>query len=142
MKTLIFIFLCLLTGIAIFAQTTTPDVQTITLATIGEAFKQFISYINWLFVLIFMLSTWLINDTADATNFGLAFNWLNKIPKALRTLIIGFNVLILFAWTFGLHTKIEVFKLVLSLLISMVIYKFGINKIFNWISQRFGLKFE
>ncbi|MDD5358564.1 MAG: hypothetical protein PHX80_05415 [Candidatus Nanoarchaeia archaeon] len=101
-----------------------------------------ISLVNWLYILIFMLLAYLINDFTDATNVANWLTWLSKIPKAIRSLIIGLLLIIVFAWAFGLPSRFDVFRMLLSLLMAMVIYKFGIDKAFKWISTRFGLKFD
>jgi hypothetical protein len=88
-----------------------------------------------------MLVTWLLNDTSEATN-TLTVTWFTKIPKAVRALILGFVCILVFAWVNQTASREEVFKLLLSLLIAMVIFKFGIDKILRFISKCLGLKFE
>lgn len=144
MKSLIFCFLLLLcTGMVAFSQVPeTSEVEAFSIASITDAVKIFVSYINWVYVLVFMLVTWLINDSVDASNVVTWLNWLNNVPRALRSAIIGGFLIILFMWVFKFTGRVEIFKMLLSLLLAMVIFKFGINKIFSWLSNRLGFKFE
>ena len=122
-----------------------PDaspVEAFSINSISEAVKLFVSYINWVFVLVFMLATWLINDPTDATNAAKWLTWLSFISRSVRSLIVGLLLIILFVWVFKYTGRLEIFKMFLSLLLGMVIYKFGINKIFAWLSARLGFKFE
>lgn len=141
MKTLIFIILLMLISLSLFAQTV-PDADAFTISIIWDAFKEIISSANWQFIIVFMLTTWLINDTAEATNVGTWFNWLTKIPKIIRTLVIALLNIILFAWAFQIHGRIEIFYLIISTLLSMVAYKIGINRILRWASKKLGYKFD
>ncbi len=141
MKKLFLLIAVLLISIAIFPQGNT-SVDSFTFSTITEALKELISLLNWTYILVFMLATWLINDPTDAVNAADWLTWLSKIPKAIRSFIIGIILIVIFAWAFGLPSRFDVFRMLLSLLVAMVIYKFGIGRAFKWISTRFGLKFD
>jgi hypothetical protein len=140
MKTLTFIITLLLLCISpAFSQSQT--VESFSLLAISDSIKLLVSSVNWLFVIVFMLVTWLLNDTSEATN-TLTVTWFTKIPKAVRALILGFVCILVFAWVNQTASREEVFKLLLRLLIAMVIFKFGIDKILRFISKCLGLKFE
>ncbi len=130
-------------GIAVFSQDplSGQTVESFSLSIIIDSLKQLIVSVNWLFVIVFMLVTWLVNDTSEAINTN-SPNWFNKIPKVIRALFIGILGIILFAWSNQVQSRSEIFKLILSLLMAMVIFKFGINKILRYLSTRIGLKFE
>jgi len=143
MKRLLFFLSLVFVCFGLSAQTIAPtEIESFSIASITEAAKLFVSYINWVYVLVFMLATWLINDTADASNVGNWLAWFSKISRSARSLIVGVLLILLFAWAFNLTGRMEVFKMILSLILAMVIYKFGINKIFAWLSARLGFKFE
>lgn len=137
------ISLLLCFGIAVFSQDplSGQTVESFSLSIIIDSLKQLIVSVNWLFVIVFMLVTWLVNDTSEAINTN-SPNWFNKIPKVIRALFIGILGIIIFAWTNQVQSRSEIFKLILSLLMAMVIFKFGINKILRYLSTRIGLKFE
>lgn len=142
MKNLILIssflmFVC----VSAFSQTATQSIESFSLSIIFDSLKVLVSSVNWLFVIVFMLVTWLLNDTSEATNTS-TWNWFNKTPKAIRALFIGIIGIILFAYVYQVHSREEIFKLILSLLMAMVIYKFGIDRVLRYLSKRFGLKFE
>ena len=108
-----------------------------------KAIKAFIYFIYWLFVVVFILLAWLINDTAAAKNKLTWFSWFDKIPKTLRSLGIGLLLAALFYWGFGYSGRTEVMSLIFSVIVTMVIYKIGIDKVLKWISKRFfGINFE
>jgi len=102
-----------------------------------KAIKSFIYFINWLFVVVFILLAWLINDTAEAKNKATWFSWFDKIPKTLRSLAIGLLLAALFYWGFGYSSRTEVMSLIFSVIVTMVIYKIGVDKVLRWISKRF-----
>jgi hypothetical protein len=135
---LLFLFICSFT----FAQETTQTVDSFSIGIITDSVKHLISSVNWFFILVFMLVTWILNDTSEAVNTGSWFNWFAKIPKGLRALSIGLFGIVLFAWTFKITGRTEIFNLVLSLIMAMAVYKLGVDKIFRFISTRIGLKFE
>jgi hypothetical protein len=145
MKRSILFLSILFLSISLFAQIpvtpVTSEVEVFSIASITDAVKIFVSYINWVYVLVFMLATWLINDTADASNVSW-LNWFSKVPKAVRSVIIGLLLIVQFMYVFKFTGRLEIFKMILSLLLGMVIFKFGINKIFAWLSARLGFKFE
>lgn len=140
MKNLFISFIFIM--VYMLANAQTGQVDELTLNSFTEAVKLFASYVNWLFIFVFMLLSWLINDTADAVNAGKWLSFLSNIPRTVRAIFIGIFIIVVFMWVFELRARMDIFKMFLSLLLAMVIYKLGINKIFAWLSARLGLKFE
>lgn len=103
---------------------------------------EFLGMINWLFVVVFIIVAWLMNDTAEATNGASWFSWWAKIPKVLRTLIAGVLLMGAFVFLFDYRTKPEITEMLFGIVMSMVIYKIGLDKFLRWISQKLGVKFE
>jgi len=94
----------------------------------------FLGYINWLFLVVFIGVSWLTNDTAEATNFAGWFSWWAKIPKIIRTLIAGVVQMGVFYWLFDYNSKAEVRDMVFALFGGLLIYKFGLDKFLRWVS--------
>jgi hypothetical protein len=104
-------------------------------SNVKDGFLTFILFVNWLYMTVFILSAWLINDVSDAVNPSTKWmNWFNKIPKILRSIIIGIVWAIVFYWGFEYESRIEVMEMVFSMLLGMVLYRIGINKVLKWIS--------
>ena len=145
MKKFISILLLSMLSLVVFCQAVPAESapgDALLINNLFDAVKQILSYVNWVFLLIFIVVTWLINDVTDAENAALWLTWFSKIPKVIRVLVFGILQILFFAWAFKATDRLELFKLVLSLLFSMVAYKIGINKILKAISTRlFGLKF-
>ena len=141
MKTLLFLILSLVFSITIVAQEAIPDViKESFIDHIISGSTSFINMINWLFVVVFIIICWLINDISASEEKFKWLNWYAKIPKILRSLISGILLMTVFYWAFQYKTRIEVVEMLFSILFSMVIYKIGIDKVLNWVSQRLGLK--
>lgn len=134
----------LLLGITAIAQESTElalskDFQV----SFTEGAKLFLSFLNFIYIIVFILTAWLINDSIEATNKST--KWLDrfkKIPKVIRSLIVGILWGIFFYWGFKYNTRLDVVALVFSMLFAMALYKLGINRIFQFISTKWiGLKF-
>jgi len=98
----------------------------------------FLSLINWLYVVIFIVVTWLFNDLIEAKNTGTKLNWFNKIPKMLRSFIVGLVIAFIFYFTYtDENIRLNIFSLFISLISGMVIYKIGINNILAIVSEKF-----
>jgi len=101
---------------------------------IYSGFIEMLNYVDWLFVATFIISTWLINTYT--------FRVKNKsfvISKSYLILIWGLILSILFYILFrdeGVSGK-EYFKsMFFSIIFSMVSYKLGIDKFFNYIETK------
>jgi hypothetical protein len=145
MKTLALIFFIVmvtLTATIVSAQdvVTEVDPQQSVISSATEGFKTFLDRIDWIYLIIFVVAAWLINDFTDANNLSKWLDWLQKWPKALRTFLLGL-VLIPIVGYFNYSTvRDEYFNLLLSLVFGMVLYKMGLNYLFGIISSRvFGI---
>lgn len=101
-----------------------------------EGLRQFFEAANWVFIVCFMLLTWLFNSYTDSDKKAGWLTFLSKIPKAVRTLILGIVLAWIFAWLFDLKTKEQFSSLFFSIIIAMVIWKIGIDKMFKWLAQK------
>jgi hypothetical protein len=103
----------------------------------------FLGYVNWLYVVAFMLSAWIFNDTIDSANPGTRWaDFLKGFPKILRSLAVGILWILIFWWGFKYGSRGEVLALVFSMLLSSFLYQIGLNKVFRWVSSKLGFKFE
>jgi TRAP-type C4-dicarboxylate transport system permease large subunit len=113
------------------------------LAELWNGVQQFFALINWLFIVVFMLSAWIANDTIDSTNTHTRWaDFLKTVPKILRSLALGIVWIVVFAWGFRFTNRTEIMAMIFSLVLSSFLYQVGINKVFRWISSKLGLKFE
>jgi hypothetical protein len=117
---------------------TTPlvggEVDQTIMDKIKAGVMDFLKYVNWLFLVVFIGLSWLINDTAEATNVAGWFSWWAKIPKIIRTLIAGIVQIGVFYFLFQYNSIAEVRDMVFALFAGMLIYKFGIDKFLRWVS--------
>lgn len=118
-----------------------PDIQQSFFESLQIGFQLFLGMINWLYVVVFIIVSWLVNDATEAENKFEWLAWYSKVPKVLRSLFSGLILMAVFYWAFSYSTRIEVVNMLFSLLLSMVLYKFGIDRILRFISERVGLKF-
>lgn len=144
MKTIkwIFMILCVFIVSSMIAQESVipSDPQQSMISAAAEGFKTFLARIDWIYLIIFVVIAWLVNDFADAANLGKWLNWLQKWPKALRTFALGVILIPIVAYFNYSTVRDEYFNLVISLVFGMVLYKMGLNYIFEIISSRvFGI---
>ena len=92
--------------------------------------------INWVFVPVFIVIMWLLNEGADSTTNFKWLNWLQKIPKGWRVFIGGILLAIPFAWVYNLTSKTEIASLLYSVLVGMIAWKLGIENIFQWFKDK------
>lgn len=143
MKTLLtFIVILFSMGFCMAIDNLPPDIKQSLFDNLQVGLQSFLGMINWLYVIVFIIISWLINDATDAENKFMWLSWYGKIPKVLRSLVFGILLIGIFYWAFNYTTRIEVINMLFSLLASMILYKFGIDKILRFISERLGLKFE
>ena len=106
-----------------------------------DAFLQFTDHINWLYCLVFIVSTWLFMSFMKAGNTAFWMNKMKKIPTAIWVITIGITWACIFAWVFKFNTRMEAFNMILSLMISMVVYKIGIEQFLKWVGKKLGFQF-
>jgi hypothetical protein len=104
--------------------------------------NDFTHYLNPLFMVVLVLSMWLLNDSIDSTSFMKNFSRFSKIPRMIRSVIPSVVWGIIFYWVFRFNNRIEVFDLILSTLAALVAYELGICKVLRSISVKiFKMKF-
>ena len=123
MKKFEFILLMLLFAGFCFADTTnvietkfteTTEIPEIVKEEIANSFWQavieVIHFVNWIYLIIFILSTWLLNDLFDSKNKKTAkvkfLNFISKKQrKSIRALIVGIFLVLVFYWAIEYTTK-------------------------------------
>lgn len=102
---------------------------------ITDAGTTFLHSVNWLFVAVFTLLTWLLNEGADHPTSFKWLNWLQNISKPVRALIFGLLLAIPFAWLYDCKTKEDISGLIYAIFIGMAVWKMGIDKVVNWVKE-------
>lgn len=103
------------------------------LTKIWEAIKIFADSIDWFFVLIFMVITWLTLEGVSA----LFTKWkLNKAAITIFVLILGFLLASLYSVVYEINDKVGMAELFYSVIAGMVIYKIGVDKLFELIKNK------
>lgn len=103
--------------------------------------KLFFDNVDWLFMVVFMLSTSLINFGVEHPSKFQWLNWLqNTISQTLFVFIWGCLLAAGYSYLEGVKTKPEIAGLIYSILLGMVIWKLGINKIEDYLKSKFGIK--
>lgn len=113
--------------------------ETTFISQILSGITQFFQSVNWLFVIVFIVVSWLLNEGTESESSFRWLNWLKKIPKAWRTFMGGLILAVLFAFLYDIRSKIDFASLIYSLLVSMVIWKLGINTFFTWFKSKIWL---
>jgi len=125
------------------ASTTQENFNSGIVQSIYQSVQTFLKYLNFTFIITFILAAWIINDSIDAENFANNAAFLNKIPRVIRSFFIGLGIAAIFIWGFQYSKRIEVMSLFFSILVSMVIYQIGIKNFLRFISERIlKLKFN
>ena len=79
-----------------------PNVQNLeefTLSKIWEGVKEFWSFLNWLFIVAFIVVSAVFNMYVSAENKGASLNWFRKVPMAVWVLLIGLILGLIFIFT-------------------------------------------
>ena len=145
MKTLSLIFFVVMVLLTVTIVSAQPidagaDAQQSVTTAAAEGFKTFLGRIDWIYLIIFVVLAWLVNDFTDANNLSKWLNWLQTWPKALRTFLLGVILIPLVGYFNHSIVRDEYFNLLLSLVFGMVLYKMGLNYLFGIISSRvFGI---
>lgn len=93
--------------------------------------------INWMFVPIFIIVTWLFNEGTDSQKTLKWLNWLQKIGRTWRVLIGGIILGIPYCWIYNLNNKEEIVGVIYAILVGMIMWKMGIDTVFEWIKKKF-----
>lgn len=107
------------------------------IAQLWEGVKTFFANMDMVFVVVFILVTALINFGAKHPNKVKWLNWTQTYP-VLFVFSWGVLMAIVYAFLNDLGTKVEITKLLYSVIFGMVLWKLvGINKLEKWIQTKF-----
>jgi len=113
--------------------------ETTFIAQLWSGITAFFTSINWLFVVVFIVVIWLLNEGTDSQNSFTWLNWLQQIPKGWRTFLGGILLAIIFAFFYDLKAKADFASLIYSVLLGMIVWKLGLNTVFEWFKQKIWL---
>jgi len=144
MKRLLALTAVLLISLVSLAQTdsTATDIQGLTISKIWGGIVTFWSYLNWVFIVAFIIVSGIFNMYVSAENKAPKLDWFRKVPMAIWVLCIGVIMACIFIFSYEIVGKADITGLLWSIIFSMGIYKLGIDKLIKWLATRFGLKFN
>jgi uncharacterized membrane protein len=144
MKKLLALTAVLLISLVALAQTdsTATDLQGLTISKIWGGIVTFWSYLNWVFIVAFIIVSGIFNMYVSAENKAPKLDWFRKVPMAIWVLCIGVIMACIFIFSYEIVGKADITGLLWSIIFSMGIYKLGIDKLIKWLATRFGLKFN
>jgi uncharacterized membrane protein len=100
-----------------------------------DAVKEFMDSINWLFMLLFMIITWLVNAGANIKKLK-----DDKTYQAWFVLALGVVLSILYGYLNDITTKEGITGLLFAIIAGMVVWKLGISKFEDWIKSKWTKK--
>lgn len=100
-----------------------------------KAVQDFWQMLDKLYIVIFIITSGIINMYMKADNKAPWLNWLRKIPAALWVFIYGIILGTMIYWLKGYAGKEKIAGIIFSLFISMGIYKLGISMVFKWFAK-------
>lgn len=119
-----------------------PALQQDVNNNVVAALKETVSYINYLFIIIFIITSFTINLFISADSLFSSINFMQKW-KSGWIFIWGLFLIGLFIYLFDYKDKLEVFGIFLSLFIAMSLYKVvGLDKLMSVVLNKFGLKLQ
>lgn len=144
MKKLLALIAVLLISLVSLAQTdsTATDLQGLTISKIWGGIVTFWSYLNWVFIVAFIIVSGIFNMYVSAENKALKLNWFRKVPMAIWVLCIGVIMACIFIFSYEIIGKADITGLLWSIIFSMGIYKLGIDKFIRWVAVKFGFKLQ
>ena len=93
-----------------------------------NGFKELLSYIDWVYFFIFIISAWGVLAFFKGDSVAKTFHLVGK--KIWYVFITGCVVGCLYAWAMDINDKVGIFKLVLTLIVAIVTVKItGLNKL-------------
>lgn len=144
-KSILTLISVLLLSTAIIAQDTTStgsDIQGLTIQKIWEGVVTFWGYLNWVFIVAFIIVSGVFNMYVSAENKAPSMNWFRKVPMAIWVLLIGIVMACIFIFSYEIISKADITGLLWSIIFSMGIYKLGIDKLVKFLAEKFGLQFK
>lgn len=118
------------------------NVSTQIVTSFWDGVIEFWGMLDMLFIVTFIILSSGLNFYSLAENKASWLNFLRKVPTTIWVLIFGFIIAILF-WALldRYNSREDVMGLIMSIFVSMIIYKIGINRLLQWAFQKF-LKIE
>jgi len=103
--------------------------------SITSSFGEVLHLINWIFVVVTILLSWLVNELVQKFTMPKWLRWFKNL-NAWRALTIGTFILMpLFAYFGRFTVREEYFGLFISLMVSMIIYAIGIKTVIGWVKK-------
>ena len=102
---------------------------------VWEAIVLLFGSIDWFFVVVFMALTWLILEAVNLQE--------TKWKKSIVTLfvaVLGVVLASLYAYVYDVAGKADIADLFYSVMMGMIVYKIGIDKLFELIKNKFNGK--
>lgn len=97
----------------------------------------FFKSVDWKFVGLFVIFTWLINEGADSSVSFRWLNWLKVIPKGWRVFVTGILLALSYGYIYDIMGKVNYANLFYSILTGMVAWKLGVSYLFEKLKQLF-----
>jgi hypothetical protein len=107
-------------------------IEELFITQVWEAIKELFGSIDWFFVVIFMLLTWLVVEFINPKE--------GQWKKSIVTLVVAiFGILMasLYAFVYNVSGKSDIADLFYSVMMGMIIYKIGIYKVAEYIKSKF-----
>jgi len=144
MKKLLALTAVLLISLVSLAQTdsTATDIHGLTISKIWGGIVTFWSYLNWVFIVAFIIVSGIFNMYVSADNKAPKLNFFRKVPMAIWVLCIGVIMACIFIFSYEIVGKADITGLLWSIIFSMGIYKLGIDKLIRWVAGKFGFKLQ
>jgi len=105
-----------------------------------SGFESFWEMINGLFVVVYIILCAIIMDFSKSEDKAKKLNWFSKFHFILQGLFLSIPLMLLFIWGFELYSRIEIVKLVFSVILSLGIFKIGPHQLFTWLISNGVLK--
>jgi hypothetical protein len=101
--------------------------------SITDSFSNILDVVNWAYVAVTILLTWLVNELIKTITMPKWLKWFKNL-NAWRALTIGSVFLIpLFAFFGRFQSREEYYGLFISLMLSMILYAIGIKSVLKWV---------
>ena len=96
----------------------------------------FLHLLDIVFIILLFIIGWLFTDVPDNLQNNKLFKWWFAVPNTFRVLIASIILVIVYLLLGMAKTSVEIFSIFVSTITAMVIFKLGINKVFEWITSR------
>lgn len=89
----------------------------------GQGLNSIGAFLNWPFVIIFIISTYLVNKAVKSGKIKFKI----KLRTFARSIILGLAIAGLFFWLNGIHTGAEVLRYIVSLIVTSFVLWGGVK---------------